>query len=122
MLKLSKLHEDKRGEIYLITGDLKEHEEITLFTTRKGYARGGCIHNINDEYWTILEGSVRYWVGDKIKDYSTGDSLVIPKATPHYFLSLTDSLVTEFGATPAEKKEKYEPFRKIVDSINEEQK
>ena len=53
MLKLSKLHEDKRGEIYLITGDLKEHEEITLFTTRKGYARGGCIHNINDEYCTI---------------------------------------------------------------------
>ena len=42
MLKLELLHQDERGEIYLITGDsLKEHQEITLFKTNKGYARGG---------------------------------------------------------------------------------
>ena len=118
MLKLKKLYEDKRGEIYLIKGDLKEHEEITIFTTEKGYARGGCIHNLHQEFCTILEGKVKYQVGDEIKEYLAGDTLIIPVSTPHYFLALTDCVVIEWGASPEEKKEKYLPFRQIVDAIN----
>jgi quercetin dioxygenase-like cupin family protein len=119
MLKLEKLHEDKRGEIYLIIGDFQEHEEVTLFFTRKNYARGGCIHKIHDEYCTVLEGKIRYFIGtnDPI-EMKAGDTVKIQKNTPHYFLSLKDSIVMEWGATPAEKKEKHEEFRKKVEMIN----
>jgi len=120
MLKLRKLHEDKRGGIYLIKGELKEHEEITLFTTKAGMSRGGCIHNLHQEFCTIIEGKVKYQVGDEVKEYSTGDTLIIPVSTPHYFVAITDCVVMEWGASPEEKKEKYVPYRQIVDRINKE--
>jgi mannose-6-phosphate isomerase-like protein (cupin superfamily) len=120
MLKLEKLHEDGRGEIYLILGDLQEHDEITIFTTRKNYARGGCIHKLNNEFCTVLEGKIRYFIGEKEPlEMNAGQTVMIKKNTPHYFVSLEDSIVMEWGATPAEKKEKHLATRKLVDEINE---
>jgi len=120
-MKLETIHEDERGKIMLLTGDLKEQQEITLFITNKGYARGGCIHNINDEYCVVLEGSIKYYIGDEYpKIYNKGMTAFIPKATPHYFVAQKDCLVAEWGATPIEKKEKHLKFREIVDKINKE--
>lgn len=121
MLRLEKIHEDNRGEIYLLKGDLKQHEEITIFFTKKDFARGGCIHKFNDEFCVILEGIVKYFVGDEPKIFQKGQTIMIPKNTPHYYTSVTDSLVVEWGASPEEKEEKYESFRKIVDEINKGQ-
>ena len=124
-LQLRKIHEDERGKIYLILGDdLKEHEEITIFTCNKGYARGGCVHNINDESCCVLEGSIKYFMSGLKKPslLIKGDSIVIPKKTPHYFIAQTDCVVIEWGATPTEKSEKHVEFRKKVDAINAEKK
>ena len=119
MIELIKIHDDARGEIYLLQGDFVEHEEITVFITRETFARGGCIHKINDEFCVVLEGKIKYFIGDnEPKIFQKGQSVTIPSNTPHYFLSLTDSLVLEWGATPQEKKEKHELFRKKVEEIN----
>lgn len=118
MLKLKKIHKDSRGEIYLLKGDLKEHKEITIFYTKKGFARGGCIHKINDEFNTVLEGEIHYFTGNNESIMIKGKSIKIPRNVPHYFISLTDSLVIEWGCTLEEKIEKYKPFRNIVDDIN----
>lgn len=118
MLNLKEIHKDNRGEIHILEGDLKENKEITIFLTKSGFARGGCIHKINDELNVVLEGEIRYFVGEKEIIMKRGDSVVIPRETPHYFISLTDSLVIEWGCLPEEKIEKYEPFRNIVNSIN----
>ena len=125
-MKLDKLHGDDRGEIYLLTG-FKEYPEVTMFTTKEGYARGGCIHNVHDEYCCVLEGEIEYHLIDNSGDdmfghasfkLKVGQTITIPKGTPHYFLSKTDSVVLEWGATPEEKKEKHQFMRKIVDDIN----
>lgn len=118
MLKLKEIHKDDRGEIYIMIGDLKDHKEITFFTTKKGFARGGCIHKINDEFSTVLEGRIQYSVGDNKILAKKGESIKIPRNTPHYFISLTDSLVTEWGCLPEEKIEKHKAFREVVDGIN----
>ena len=102
----------------MLLGDLREHKEITIFSTKKGFARGGCIHRISGEHNTVLEGKIHYFVGDKEIIMSKGESMTIPKNTPHYFISLTDSLVQEWGAEPEEKIEKHKEFRAIVDEIN----
>lgn len=122
MLKLKKIYKDDRGKIYQILGGLKEHREIVLFWTDKGSARGGCIHKLNDEFNIVLEGKIRYFVGDNEFILSKGESMKIPRNSPHYFISLTDSLVIEWGCTPEEKIEKYKPFREIVENINKKQK
>ena len=118
MLKLEKIHKDGRGEIYLIKGDLKEHEEITLFITKKGFARGGCIHKKNNEFCVVLEGTIKHVIKDNVKILQKGESIKVPRNTPHYFVGAIDSIVLEWGATPEEKKEKHKEFRKIVDEIN----
>lgn len=115
------IHEDERGEIYLLKGSaLKEHEEITIFTCKQNFARGGCIHMIHDEHCVVLEGKIEYHNGDKTYIMRPGECITILKNTPHYFIAKTDSIVMEFGATPDEKKCKHLETRKKVDAINAE--
>ncbi|MHA1342890.1 MAG: cupin domain-containing protein [Promethearchaeota archaeon] len=119
-MKLTEIHSDKRGKICLLEGDLQYHQEVTVFITKAGFLRGGCIHNLNDEFSCIIEGEVLYRLKNKIIKCKKGDSILIPKGTPHYFQSVTDSIVLEWGATPEEKKGKYPEFRKIVERLNKE--
>lgn len=116
-MNLTKINEDIRGEIYSLTG-LKQYPEIAILTIGKGYSRGGCIHPIHDEYACIIEGDVKYIIGNKEIALHTGEIICIPKNTPHYLIALTDSVVLEWGADPEEKKNKHLEFRKIVDEIN----
>jgi len=121
---LKEIHKDERGSINLLVGDtLKNFEEITLFITNEGFARGGCIHRLNNEYCVVLEGKINYFIGDKPEAiYKEGDRVFIPKNTPHYFIAMTDCIVVEWGAAPVEKKERHEKFRQIVDKINRRMK
>jgi len=121
-MKLNLIQKDKRGTIYSITDKDLPFEEITLFFTKGGYARGGCIHRKNDENFCVISGTIKYVRGENSKDahyyFSTGKAEIIPKNTPHYFLSVTDSVVMEWGATIAEKQEKHSKTRKIVEELN----
>lgn len=121
ILKFEKIHEDKRGEIYLITGAFPEGREITLFITHKGFARGGCIHKDSDEWCCVLEGKIKYFIEKrKTKIFSKGEGTHIPKNTQHYFIALSDSIVIEWGPTPEEKKQKGK-WRVHVDEINKKE-
>ena len=122
MLTFEKIHEDDRGEIYVVIGALPEGRELTLFTTRKGYARGGCIHKKSGENYSIIKGEIKYWIGNQEPvTMSRGDTYYIEACTPHYFVALTDeTVVIEWGPVPEEKKEKYQIMRIQVDRINAE--
>ncbi len=123
MLKLKRVHKDKRGEIYVLSVVGKE---LTFLITKKGYARGGCVHKINHENVFVLSGKIKYVIKGVHKNNNIykqicdeGARAETFKGTPHYFVSLTDSIVMEWGATKAEKDKKYKPFRDIVNKINE---
>lgn len=116
-MKLQKIHEDDRGSIEILTEDIP-FEEVTIFQTKEGYARGGCIHEKNDEICFVLSGKVTYVVGDKTYHAETGASILVPRNTPHYYVSETDSILFEYGATAEEKKVKHAEYRTIVDEIN----
>ena len=42
-------------------------------------------HHREDESYYILEGSIRFWVGDKVIDAKAGDFVHLPKGLPHRF-------------------------------------
>jgi mannose-6-phosphate isomerase-like protein (cupin superfamily) len=117
MLAFNKVHEDNRGEIYTIVGDI-EDDEITILTCKKGMARGGCIHNYNDEYFVVIEGIIKYYIGDNVETFGKGMSGFIPSKTPHYFIAQKNSIVAEWGAKAEEKKCIYPATKKIVNKIN----
>jgi len=115
---LEKIHSDDRGSISIMTG-LQSYPEVTVFQTKAGHARGGCIHRLSKEFVCVIEGIISYVTPDDISVLTAGESYVIEKETPHYFVSVTDSVVLEWGATVEEKKEKDPLFRAIVDKIND---
>lgn len=122
-MEMKTIHSDDRGDINLILGsDLCGLDEITIFTTKKGHARGGCIHLNSNEHCCLIAGEVEYFVGDFIFKCKPGDPISIPRNTPHYFVAKTDSVMAEWGASPEEKKNKHLETRKIVDEINEKLK
>lgn len=124
ILYVEQIHEDKRGSINLLKGPaLQEHEEITIFTCKEGFARGGCIHKEHDEFCVVFEGEIIYYIEKPTIPFMKmhkGDIVKIPKNTPHYFVAKTDCIVAEWGATPEEKLDKHKEFRKIVETINDQ--
>ena len=123
MLEIKKVNEDERGSIYSITGDeIKPHHELVLLCTKKGYARGGCIHYKNAEYIVIIEGKVDYHIRRAEIWMKKGDTEYIPATAPHYLVSKTDSIVMEWGPEPNEKDTKDSVMREYVNKINRKAK
>jgi mannose-6-phosphate isomerase-like protein (cupin superfamily) len=59
------------------------------------------LHTEEDEFWYVLEGEIRFTVGEEVIDAGPGAFAYIPMGTPHTFQVLTDS-ARWFGAgTPA---------------------
>lgn len=121
MLKYKEIHEDRRGRIsVLFDVEAGDYKEITILETKEGYARGGCIHDMNDEICIVINGQIKYFILDKKppRILKKGDKIFIPRGIAHYFVALKDSIIIEWGATIREKG-KHDPHaRKIVDAIN----
>ena len=122
-MQLNNIHSDNRGSIDALVGtELTTCPEVTVFRTKQGYARGGCIHPESWEHLVVVEGTIIYIykVGDSIfsKNLKAGESFSIAPNVPHYFTSITDSIVMEWGPKITEKQGKHEEFRKIVMGIN----
>lgn len=142
-LKMKKIHADERGEIYSIpltetmislekspygwgkdvALDISDSikEDIAILTTHKGYARGGHSHPDRDEYFIVVKGIVKYWVDGISEIYHEGMSDVVPKDSPHFFLSLKESLIIHWGANE-KKTVKHDGYRKMVEKVNKEYK
>lgn len=134
-MELNKVHEDERGGIYTITGEEIDTPEITLLVTKKGFARGGCIHKLHDEFCVCVEGLVEHYVKEKdekeavlstapqhkegfnLTNLHKGKPVLIPHGIPHYFYSKTNSVVFEWGAKMDETK-KHPETRAFVDDLN----
>lgn len=115
--QITLIHSDERGQIWILLIKGKEH---TFLVTHQGFARGGCVHPLSNEYAVIIKGRVEYHVkGRKPRIYRTGQSLMIPRNHPHYFVALEDSIILEWGAKPQEKDIRNKEWRRKVDEINE---
>lgn len=119
-MELKKINNDARGYIETLIGDFTNLEEVTIFRTKANKARGGCLHPESKEMLIVLEGTIQYIYGEDSTTILLGpnDYFILPPNSPHFFISLTDSIVMEWGPSKKEKQEKYLPFRKIVDKIN----
>ena len=123
MMELKKIHEDQRGYIYLVKDLLEDNKEFTLLETKKGFARGGCLHS-KDEYLVVIKGKIKFICGDEEKELKQGESCVIPAYNPHAWIALEDSITSEWGITTEEKEmDKKDPkLREIIDKANNKNK
>lgn len=121
-MKLNKVFKDKRGEIFTLTGKPLNVPEASIMTCFAGFAKGGCFHSLNSEHLVVIEGVIKYIYDEDMKHVMlhAGQSITIPPKTPHLLISLTDSIIMEWGCTEEEKKVKHKKFRKIVMDINKQ--
>jgi len=117
-MKLKKINKDKRGEIWLIEGLLSEKKEFTIMKTKKGFARGGCIHKKYDEGFFVVSGDISFTMGSTRTTMSCGDFQMIPAGYPHMYESFVNSIVIEYGVPASDKKKKDKSMRKLVEEIN----
>jgi len=118
-MELKKIHSDQRGTIYSLQGDPLTFEEISIIHTNSGFARGACYHPENQEHLTVAEGLILYIWSDNQKIMKEGESITIPAKTPHMLISLTNSIVLEWGTLLSEKGGEKDPeMKKLVDIIN----
>lgn len=77
-------------------------ENIVLDITLQPRANGPVSHQHTrfDEKFTVKSGTLSLQLGDKIQHYTAGESVVIPKFTPHRPFNETDSLVVFTGEMP----------------------
>ena len=78
------------------------------------YLKTGCLvpkhHHVNEQITYILEGALRFWLGDKVDSQDEADSvlvkagevLVIPSSVPHRALAMGDTLDVDVFAPPRE--------------------
>ncbi len=120
--RLKKIHEDKRGGIYLVENLLEDQKEFTFMEIKPGYARGGCTHT-NDEHFVVIKGRVNFVCGDEEKELVAGESGIISASKPHAFIGIEDSIVSEWGITSEEKRmdTKDKKLRARIDEINNNQ-
>ena len=67
----------------------------------KGNEPPGHTHEREDENYYILEGSIRFWVGEKIIDAKAGDFIHLPKGIPHKFELQSDRVKELMWMTPS---------------------
>ena len=58
---------------------------LIYIEVHKGNEPPAHTHQKEDESYYILEGSIRFWVGDKVIDAKAGDFIHLPKGIPHRF-------------------------------------
>ena len=122
-MELKKIHEDNRGYIYLVKDLLEDNKEFTLLQTKKGFARGGCLHSKNENL-VVIKGKIKFIWGEEEKIMNAGESFVIPAYKPHAWVAMEDSITSEWGITSKEKEaDKKDPkLRKIIDELNSKNK
>ena len=68
---------------------------------QKGNEPPAHTHKNEDESYYIIEGAIRFWIGDKVIDATAGDFVHLPKGIPHKF-ELQSAVVKELmWMTPA---------------------
>jgi len=110
------MEEDKRGWIEKINiGD----NVCWISFTKKGYGRGGDVHN-GRQYNVIIKGSFlvkELHEGiERETVVATGRLITIQDGIPHVFIALEDTWMIEwheFPLPPFKEKKYYEPYRKL---------
>jgi quercetin dioxygenase-like cupin family protein len=63
----------------------KDLFSLIYIEVHKGNEPPAHTHQREDESYYILEGAIRFWIGEKVFDAKAGDFVHLPKGIPHRF-------------------------------------
>ncbi len=57
-------------------------------------------HHENEQVANVIEGRLRFTVGDEVRTVGAGESVVVPPGVPHEVVALEDTVVFDVFAPP----------------------
>ena len=87
---------------FLATGDQTNNQFSLIFIeVHKGNEPPPHTHRNEDENYYILEGEIKFWVGDDVFSAKAGDFIHLPKEIPHRFELQSECVKELMWMTPA---------------------
>ena len=87
---------------FLVSGEQTNNQfSLIYIEVHKGNEPPAHTHQHEDESYYILEGAIRFWVGDKVFDAKAGDFIHLPKGIPHKFELQSDFVKELMWITPS---------------------
>lgn len=116
------IYSDNRGEIHNIK--VNNDKRINILYNKRGYLRSGDLHP-NTQCDFVFSGKLRVWTleddgSTKITNYGAHDFITIPRAVPHVFEFVEDTVLAEWWEPPGFQVWHYKPYRDIVNKKMEE--
>jgi mannose-6-phosphate isomerase-like protein (cupin superfamily) len=68
--------------------------------TPKGAGPPLHVHEAREEAFYVVTGNFRFVLGDQVRDTGPGDFVMVPRGTPHRFVSLGDDARVVFVVSP----------------------
>jgi quercetin dioxygenase-like cupin family protein len=88
---------------HFLTGGQETNGKFSLMyiEVQKGNEPPAHTHQREDESYYILEGAIRFWIGNEVVDAKAGDFIHLPKGVPHRFELQSDSVKELMWMTPS---------------------
>ena len=91
---------DSRVDVKLTAAQTDGHAGLWLWEGRRGAAAPLHLHRREDEQFLVVDGSVRFVVGDERIDAGPGDLVFLPRGLPHAYLVTSERARIVGMATP----------------------
>ena len=87
---------------FLVSGrQTNDQFSLIYIEVHKGNEPPAHTHQREDESYYILEGQIRFWIGDTIIDAKPGDFVHLPKGIPHKFELQSEFVKELMWVTPS---------------------
>ncbi len=87
---------------FLATGEQTNNQfSLMYIEVHKGNEPPPHTHKNEDENYYILEGQIRFWIGNDVFDAKAGDFVHLPKNVPHRFELQSECVKELMWMTPA---------------------
>ena len=87
---------------FLATGEQTNNQfSLIYIEVHKGNEPPPHTHKNEDESYYILEGRIKFWVGDKVFEAGAGDFIHLPKNIPHRFELQSECVKELMWMTPS---------------------
>jgi len=87
---------------FLATGAQTGNQfSLMYIEVQKGNEPPAHTHQLEDENYYILEGAIRFWIGEDVFDAQAGDFIHLPKNVPHRFELQSDVVKELMWMTPS---------------------
>jgi quercetin dioxygenase-like cupin family protein len=91
---------DSTVDVKLTAAQTDGHLGMWLWVARRGATAPLHVHHRDDEQFLVIDGEVRFIVGDERLDAHAGDLVFLPREVPHAYLVVSETARVVGSATP----------------------